>query len=777
MISALYQIVITPLSLFATVAAICTRRGRIGILERCGFWNLPSDDYLWLHGASVGEINGLIPLVPSLRDKFPGVKILITAVTATGRERAREFADAVAILPWDNSISLKYALRRVRLRGFVFGETELWPGLLALLHARGVPVFWVNARISDYTARSYRALRWLLRPSVRKMIAVLGGDAKSCERAIDLGAISDRVKFVGNAKYDRRALRPEPDESEELKQRLFSNPGAVLTLACLRPGEEQWWFNAIVSEHSLWSKLNLVVAPRHAERFDYFAEQLSKYKIPFRRWSELDRSIDNTGHQVVLLDMMGVLESIYSISDLAFIGGSLVDEGGHNPLEAAMYGVCIAMGPHQTNVRDLTARFKSTNAIFQIKDEGDVRRIVALLAAGDPQLAASGERARILAGEFAGIAARVVEEIEMLAVGAKPKTIVQSCIALASHPLAIIYGLVTRIRNRLYDSHVFASAKVELPVISVGNLTVGGNSKTPMCHWLVQELKAAGHNPVVLSRGYGASTAGPHQVRASDSAALVGDEPLLTARATHQPVVIARDRLAGARFIVEHKLGDIVVLDDGMQHRRLGRDCEILMIESGSANSFGEFNRGAILPQGRFRENRETGLRRVGIAVLAARQGESETTRANSKLLRKVLPSAIAVFESSLKLQAVSALGSTEKLEPCPCIALCAIANPEGFFATLRQAGFTLYERIALRDHSPISSEFLARIRTQSPGVPIVCTEKDAVKIDACDHLGVYAAHVSLAVVNSEALLAAIGACVGGRVKEGGSVMNASMSD
>ena len=318
--------------------------------------------------------------------------------------------------------------------------------------------------------------------------------------------------------------------------------------------------------------------------------------------------------------------------------------------------------------------------------------------------------------------------------------------------LSVLYWGITTLRNRLYDRGVFSTHRSALPVISVGNITAGGNGKTPLVQFLVGMLRERGHSPVVLSRGYGGRVRGPHLLSTDDSAVDVGDEPLLLLRSLDVPVVISRDRVKGARYIETLKLGSLIVLDDGFQHRRLARDVDIVCISAGGSEETDEFMRGEMLPLGRFREDREAAFMRADIVVLADRR-PVDKRREPSKVLLAVIPQEIPVFRSTLQGVGVFSLATGERLEPCDVALFCGIANPAGVGETLASLSFKVGGEHYFNDHHPFSDDEIARLRAQFPNLPLVCTEKDGVKIRESLREGIFAIKVRTEVTPADAFI------------------------
>jgi tetraacyldisaccharide 4'-kinase len=298
-------------------------------------------------------------------------------------------------------------------------------------------------------------------------------------------------------------------------------------------------------------------------------------------------------------------------------------------------------------------------------------------------------------------------------------------------PLAALFRVVTGVRNLLYDRGFLASYRSSLPVISIGNLTVGGNGKTPLCLFLVEQLRERGYNPVILSRGYGGTLSGPHRVRENDLASAVGDEPLLMSRTGGSPVVIARARAEGARFIEQQGLGDLIVLDDGFQHRTLKRDFDIIAVFAGSDEAIEDFARGELLPLGRFREERDAGLRRASMVVASYRSVRAPGADVGSvdERLNRVIPLGMPVVRASYEFLEVRSLDG-ERVIPAGAVqAFAGIANPQGFFESLTRVGYTVERAHFFPDHHPFTEAEVSELIDEHPGVLFVCTEKDGVKL------------------------------------------------
>lgn len=278
-------------------------------------------------------------------------------------------------------------------------------------------------------------------------------------------------------------------------------------------------------------------------------------------------------------------------------------------------------------------------------------------------------------------------------------------------PLALAYSGVSRWHERrLYGQR----EQLAVPVIVVGNIVVGGTGKTPFIHWLITALQSWGHQPGIVSRGYGGAVVGPHLVNAQDTAESVGDEPLMLSRHTGVPVSVGRDRLAAAKnLLTAHPELTVIVSDDGLQHQRLPRSLEICLFDG----SVGAGN-GQLLPAGPLREP----LSRLDSVDLVVAKGQAvELGHWSDQQVVMTLR-----LEPPTPINADYA--STPPPEPNahsgPVAALCGIGQPESFFQLLRQAGWTI-EPFALADHGKLNAE----LRQKLAGRNVLMTSKDAVKL------------------------------------------------
>ena len=411
----LYGIATFAISIPLFPLLLLKKRSRERVLERYGIWNLSLPECAWFHGSSMGEINGLLPVIRKFKEKYPELPVLVTATSATGAEKALSVTPHVRLLPFDSKVWLRQALKKVSPRVFVFAETELWPELVDLLHERRVPMYLVNSRISDRSWPNYQRMKGYIAPLLKKLSAVLVSSRQSADRFIQLGADSSLVEVLGNAKYDVKPALSSSEEAMRLKSRFFKEDLPVLVLGSLRPGEDAVWFPAIRKCFRQGMKFGVVIAPRHLEKVGFFSNELNSAGLEFSLWAEIKQGargpVDGE-HPVVMLDTMGELNSVYGMADLAFVGATLVNIGGHNPLEPAAYGACVLVGPYCQNVSDVLAAMKENDAFVMVASQSDAEDVAAKMANRDASLRQIGERGRAVWQSYTGASEKILERIK-----------------------------------------------------------------------------------------------------------------------------------------------------------------------------------------------------------------------------------------------------------------------------------------------------------------------------------------------------------------------------
>jgi len=368
----LYQIAIA-LALVVIGPLLLLRRGRHyleSLSGRLGVYTGPiPDSPLWIHAVSVGEVAVATTLARGLPENLP---LLLTTVTPTGQARAlNAFAGraAVAFLPFELGFAISRFLHRFHPQGLVLVEGDLWPLLLARVKDQGLPVVVVNGRVSDQSFRRMQRLQRFLGPILRPVDRFGMQSEEDRQRLIALGVAAERVVVTGNLKFDTPPPKPKP-ELEAAIHRLAAGRPVILAGSTMHTEEP-----AVLEAFERiggGGQAFLVLAPRHPERFNDVEQLIRERGHQWLRRSQLDDAANNA--DVLLLDSLGELAAIYAVGIGCFIGGTMVPTGGHNPLEAALHEVAIAVGPSMENFREIAAAFDSARAWRRVTTADDLAR-------------------------------------------------------------------------------------------------------------------------------------------------------------------------------------------------------------------------------------------------------------------------------------------------------------------------------------------------------------------------------------------------------------------
>ncbi len=392
-----------------------TQKYREGLWQRLGFVRgelvellkkRPGRKVIWLHAVSVGEVLAVSRVVAELDAALPAHRVVISTTTRTGQALARERFGAERVfycpldLPWAVSAYLK-ALKPAML---VLAETEFWPNLLSGCFRRGIPVVVVNARISDRSWPRYQRLQGLWKVFLSRLTSVLAQTETDAERLRELGC--EHVTVGGNLKFDVRATE-EADATRLLQQ--FSDSLRLIVAGSTLKGEEAMLLRAWTKLLAKDAQLAMVIAPRHPERFEAVAELLEASGFPWRRRSVFGDSALAAG-EIVLLDSIGELASVYALAAVAFVGGSLVAAGGHNPLEPAQFGVPVVIGDHYLNFQAIVGDMLDEQALAVVHP-GELEDELMRLLRDRNAAMAMGKRGRRAFEKRGGATGRTVAAI------------------------------------------------------------------------------------------------------------------------------------------------------------------------------------------------------------------------------------------------------------------------------------------------------------------------------------------------------------------------------
>lgn len=353
--------------------------------ERYGFYRKPlKAGGIMLHSVSVGETLAAIPLVRALRHRYPDLPITVTTMTPTGSERVMSaFGGDVqhVYLPYDLPDALNRFLDKVDPKLVLIMETELWPNLISALHKRKIPLVIANARLSERSARGYAKLGKFIQNLLRRITLIAAQNAEDSERFITLGAKRSQLKVTGSLKFDI-SVTPQLASRAVTLRRQWAPHRPVWIATSTHEGEESIMLAAHQALLKQFPDLLLILVPRHPERFPDAVKMVRDAGLSFTTRSSGE--IPSASTQVVIGDTMGELMLLYGIADLAFVGGSLVERGGHNPLEAAAHAVPVLMGPHTFNFKDICARLTQADGLITVTDVDSLtKEITSLLTDED----------------------------------------------------------------------------------------------------------------------------------------------------------------------------------------------------------------------------------------------------------------------------------------------------------------------------------------------------------------------------------------------------------
>lgn len=367
---------------------------------------------IWVHAVSVGEVLAVSRLISELQNAWPETQILLSTTTATGQRLARErFGETRCFfMPLDFGFAVRAYFKALQPPLLILAETEFWPTLLHLARKRGTAVAVVNARISDRSFPRYRRFRWFFRRVLANIDLFLTQTAEDAERLRAIGAPTERVRVSGNLKFDIRLNAPS-QIAQDLRSAIPEG-SPVIVCGSTAEGEEERVLEAFQQVQRQFPSVVMVLAPRHPERFDKVAVLIASYGIAFVRRSSWT-AICPISSGVFLLDSVGELASVYSLADVAFVGGSLVPTGGHNILEPAQYGAAIVVGPHTFNFREIVSIFRSGDAL-RVSEAETLAPLFIHLLASPQERQLLGQRARALFAQHSGATQRTLHALRPL---------------------------------------------------------------------------------------------------------------------------------------------------------------------------------------------------------------------------------------------------------------------------------------------------------------------------------------------------------------------------
>ena len=437
----LFFVVVSPYLLYQ---AIRYRKYIVSLPQRMGYlpvsFNLDGDESIWIHAVSVGEVLTVRALLPQLRERYPRLRLFVSTTTMAGQQVARSnlpFVDEVFYFPFDLAFILNRTMGLVRPRLFIMMETEIWPHLLRACRRAGVKTALVNGRISNRSYPRYRLARFFFRHVLADVDRFCMQSEESARRIIAMGAARERVIVTGSLKFDSLDVPAASDASSRssfppsfvpapsvhdvhhrgrtrvLRYFRIGPSRPVVIAASTLKGEEEHVLEAFQRIRATMTNALLVIAPRKPERFDDVERLVGRAGWKVARRTEL--RVDNEPrHDVVILDTIGELAPLFQVATVVFVGGSLVDAGGHNILEPAVFGKPIVFGPHMDNFEEIARTFLDNGAAIQVRSGRELESTLLELLSDPVRRASLGAAARALVEANRGARGRTLAALAEL---------------------------------------------------------------------------------------------------------------------------------------------------------------------------------------------------------------------------------------------------------------------------------------------------------------------------------------------------------------------------
>ena len=389
-------------------------RQNMGLVRREEIAPVADTNCIWLHGASVGEMVAISPLVKEIKNLMPERKILVSAVTVGGYDMARQImpeADAIINFPLDLPFVASSMVSRIRPGIFIMVETELWPNFLRAIRERNIPAMMMKGRISEKSANSYRYLSSLLRDMLNTINLFCMQSSIDAKYITQLGADPEKIIVTGNTKFDQTYAEVSPEDLATYKTELGLGEDAwpVIVAGSTHRTEEEAVLTSFTTVRKKYPHARLIIAPRKLNRIEEIKKVNAKfgYEMGFRsKLKEMEGK--RPEFPVLMLDTIGELGRIYAIGDIVFVGGSLVRYGGHNVLEPAAHAKPILVGPSMEDFKDSYSLLSKAGACRMVSDADGLAEAFLEIAGDDNLRKRMGEASIQIIRENRGAALKTI---------------------------------------------------------------------------------------------------------------------------------------------------------------------------------------------------------------------------------------------------------------------------------------------------------------------------------------------------------------------------------
>ncbi len=373
--------------------------------------------HIWIHALSVGEFRSAEPLINQMAERYGWSRLVLTTSTVTGQKIARQHygakVKAIGYFPFDIPWAICRVIRRINPQLVVLVESDLWPNFIAAINRRKIPIVWANARISAKSFKGYQRLKAILKSMFNQFDAIGTQTAADVEKLKQLGVSAEKITITGNIKFDQLVTEIKAGWIDSEQQKLgWSDTIRVIVAGSTHEGEERQLLGGLQQLQHQNDDLGLIIVPRDPQRADAVVQMGVEAGLKTVLYSMLPD--DGLPPDLVVVDQMGLLRDLYALADIAFIGGSLVPFGGHNPIEPAALGKPLLWGPHMHNFREMANAFVAQGAAHEIADAVDFTQIVSTWLS-DPEAAkGAGIAAREVIDQNRGSVAKIMEIVEGL---------------------------------------------------------------------------------------------------------------------------------------------------------------------------------------------------------------------------------------------------------------------------------------------------------------------------------------------------------------------------
>ncbi|MBR4749624.1 MAG: tetraacyldisaccharide 4'-kinase [Abditibacteriota bacterium] len=728
---------------FVVKQSVVSMKEQLGLVEK-----EKSGGAVWIHAVSVGETVASSPVVNLLAERRRSLPIVFSTTTRSGHEQAKKSISAegyrLIYYPYDFLVSVLLSVVSVSPRVFASTDTEIWPNFRYILKLRGSKSAIINGIISDGTLKGARLVSWLYRWTIKNIDLFCMQSEEDARRVIALGADPSCVFVTGNCKADVAAEDMSDDERRALKQGFFgpgSEDAPVFVAGSTNPGEDEPVIEAWLEARKQVPGLRLLIAPRQTARGEEVGEMLRTRGVVFARRTDASHGPCDA----LVLDTMGELARAYFAGDVSFVGGSLIRKGCHSLLQPVAAGIGVCYGPYTFKTKDIASQTKAFGVGFEIRSSRELAENIVRILQTDGVRDEIREGCRRMMEYNRGAAAKTCDRLLALydssmavqpacsrilrgekLLSGESKTPQALLFRIVMYPLSLLYRLVHYLYLLPYETGLRKKFRAPVPVVSVGNITMGGTGKTPVTVRLVNLLKEKGVRCCVLSRGYGRNTEEDLIIEpgSEPDALRCGDEPLLLSRLTGVPVVVGRDRRQTARLAIERFAPDALLMDDAMQFWQMHRDLEIIVVSSSRP-----FSGGLTIPAGDLRESVRA-FRRGDVVLSLGSEPMSDRDR--QRILR-IAPK-IRICDARTVTSCVEFAGGRQEpgaiLKDKRVFAFCGIANPTRFLGSLKELGAVVEGSRLFLDHHKYSAGDLEGIEAAAAGCDLmITTQKDICRL------------------------------------------------